>query len=82
MDWPVATVILGTLATVAVGVLKWRTGNGAKNGVFAKATDMAEIRARLVGLEQAHHQLRLEIRGDIKELQQMVRESLLRRADV
>ena len=76
MDWPVATVILGTLATVTTGILKWRSGNGVKNGVFAKATDMAEIRARLSGLEQSHHQLRLEIRGDIKELEQMVRQSL------
>ena len=23
-DWPVATVLLGTLATVAVGMLKWK----------------------------------------------------------
>jgi hypothetical protein len=81
MDWPVATVILGTLGTLAVGILKWMSrqeadrndelGNGR---VYARATDMAEIRARLVSLEQAHHVLRAEIRADIKELQSTIRE--------
>jgi hypothetical protein len=81
MDWPVATVILGTLGTLAVGILKLMSrqeadrdhelGNGR---VYASATDMAEIRARLVSLEQAHHVLRAEIRADMKELQVTIRE--------
>jgi hypothetical protein len=75
MDWPVATVLLGTLGTLALGILKLmsrRAGgdDGPLNGrVYARATDMAEIRARLASLEQAHHVLRAEIRADIKELQ-------------
>jgi hypothetical protein len=82
MDWPVATVLLGTLGTLAVGVLKWvprrsdyrgEIGNGR---IYAHATDLAEIRARLVSLEQAHHVLRAELRADMKELQQMIRESI------
>ncbi|HEY3391558.1 MAG TPA: hypothetical protein VGK58_02545 [Lacipirellulaceae bacterium] len=86
MDWPVATVILGTLGTLAVGILKWMSlHNGEHNDepcngrVYARATDMAEIRARLVSLEQAHHVLRAEIRSDIKELQQMIREVVVRK---
>jgi hypothetical protein len=80
-DWPVATVLLGTLATVLVGVLKWlpgRTrGESPANGrIYARATDMADIRARLTALEQAHHVLRAEIRADLKELQQTIRSSL------
>jgi hypothetical protein len=81
VDWPVATVILGTLGTLAVGILKWMSRQEADrndvpcNGrVYARATDMAEIRARLSSLEQAHHVLRAEIRADIKELQSMIRE--------
>jgi hypothetical protein len=83
MDWPVATVILGTLGTLAVGILKWmsmredgrtiETGNGR---VYARATDLAEIRARLVSLEQAHHVLRAELRADMKELQATIRDVL------
>jgi hypothetical protein len=82
MDWPVATVLLGTLGTLAVGILKWmsrredgrsETGNGR---IYARATDLAEFRARLVSLEQAHHVLRAEIRADIKELQTTIREVL------
>jgi hypothetical protein len=83
MDWPVATVLLGTLGTLAVGILKWvprRDGerdHGSHNGrIYARATDLAEIRARLVSLEQAHHVLRAEIRADIKELQTTIREVL------
>jgi hypothetical protein len=86
MDWPVATVLLGTLGTLAVGILKWvpRLGGDARveiaNGrVYARATDLAEFRARLVSLEQAHHVLRAELRADMKELQQMIREGLVKR---
>lgn len=81
MDWPVATVILGTLGTLSVGILKWMSRHDSDcndelcNGrVYARATDLAEFRARLVSLEQAHHVLRAEIRADIKELQVTIRE--------
>jgi hypothetical protein len=83
MDWPVATVLLGTIGTLAVGIFKlmsrreFRHRDEPANGrVYARATDMAEFRARLVALEQAHHVLRAEIRADIKELQQMIRDVL------
>jgi hypothetical protein len=82
MDWPVATVLLGTLGTLSVAILKWlpqRGGRGTEpsNGrVYARATDMAEIRARLTALEQAHHVLRAELRADMKELQQTIRETI------
>jgi hypothetical protein len=81
MDWPAATVLLGTIGTLAVGILKLvprRDGHRHQeptNGrVYARATDLAEFRARLVSLEQAHHVLRAEIRADIKELQATIRE--------
>jgi hypothetical protein len=83
MDWPVATVLLGTIGTLAVGVFKLvalreRRHHGAPAGgrVYARATDLAEFRARLMLLEQAHHVLRAEIRADIKELQTTIRELL------
>ena len=83
MDWPVATVLLGTLGTLAVAILKWLPRRGCEfagdceNGrLYARATDMAEIRARLASLEQAHHVLRAELRADMKELQVVIRESL------
>ena len=80
MDWPVATVILGTLGTLAAGILKWMSRHDsdhaapANGRIYAHATDLAEFRARLVSLEQAHHVLRAELRADMKELQQMLRE--------
>jgi hypothetical protein len=82
MDWPVATVLLGTLGTLAVGILKWVPRRGDYRGeigngrIYARATDLAEIRARLVSLEQAHHVLRAELRADMKELQQLIRDAI------
>ena len=79
MDWPVATVLLGTLGTLAAAILKWMPRRGESQGmegtngrIYARATDMAEIRARLVSLEQAHHVLRAELRSDIKELHEAI----------
>lgn len=74
MAWPEAAVLLGTLATVAVATVKWLSRRESTNGrLFARATDMAEIRARLVALEQAHHVMRAELRADMKELQDTIR---------
>jgi len=86
MDWPVATVLLGTLGTLTAAILKWLPREGgqedgriADGRVYARATDLAEIRARLSSLEHAHHVLRAEIRADIKELQTTIRELLSQR---
>ena len=90
MDWPIATVLLGTLGTLALGILKLLDRRNEvvrgspdpahdepPNGrVYARATDLAEFRARLISLEQAHHVLRAEIRADIKELQTTIRDVL------
>jgi hypothetical protein len=87
MDWPVATVLLGTIGTLAVGLFRliprrepMHNDEPPGGRVYARATDLAEFRARLVSLEQAHHVLRAEIRADIKELQTTVR-SVLHRKD-
>jgi hypothetical protein len=86
MDWPVATVLLGTLGTLAAAIFKWlprRDGEAynysSKGRVWARATDMAEIRARLASLEQAHHVLRAELREDMKELQATIRDVVSQR---
>ena len=86
MDWPVATVLLGTLGTLAMGIFKLmsrrdglRHAELANGRVYARATDLAEFRARLVSLEQAHHVLRAEIRADIKELQTTIWEVMNRK---
>jgi hypothetical protein len=79
-DWPAATVLLGTLATVAAAILKWspRRGEPANGRIYARATDLAEIGARLTSLESAHHTLRAEIRADLKDLQETIQRTLRR----
>jgi hypothetical protein len=76
-------VLLGTLGTLLLGIFKLIARREAahdeepRNGrVYARATDMAELRARLMSLEQAHHLMRAEIRADIKELQATIRDFL------
>lgn len=83
MDWPIATVLLGTLGTLALGVFKLMSRREGSHDhechdgrIYARATDLAEFRARLISLEQAHHVLRAEIRADIKELQVTIRNVL------
>ena len=79
-DWPAATVLLGSLATLAVAILKWspRRGEPANGRIYARATDLAEIGARLAALESAHHTLRAEIRADLKDLQESIQQTLRR----
>jgi hypothetical protein len=79
-DWPAASVLLGTLATIAVAILKWspRRGEPTNGRIYARATDLAEIGARLTALESAHHTLRAEIRADLKDLQDTIQHALLR----
>lgn len=73
MDWPIATVLLGTLGTIAVGILKFvPQRSDSRPNVFAWATDMVDIQARLENLEKAHHTLRAELRADISQLQQFI----------
>ena len=78
LDWPAATVILGTLATLIAAILKWtpRRAEPANGRIYARATDLAEIGARLSSLESAHHTLRAEIRADLKDIQEMIRKTL------
>jgi len=77
-DWPVASVLLGTLATLAVAIMKWSPWRREEqNGrIYARATDLAQIGARLTALETAHHTLRAELRTDLRELQALIREHL------
>jgi hypothetical protein len=67
VDWPTAAVLLGSLATIALAVAKWRPRHGLARGL-APEVELAEIRARLAALERAHTQMRAEVRADIKEL--------------
>jgi hypothetical protein len=80
-DWPAASVLLGTLATVAVAIIKWspRRTEPTNGRIYAKATDLAEIGARLAALESAHHTLRAEIRADLKDLQETIQQTFFRR---
>jgi hypothetical protein len=77
-DWPVATVLLGTLATLVAAILRWspRRGEVHNGRIYARATDLVEIGARLAALESAHHTLRAEIRADLKDLQETIRQSM------
>lgn len=77
-DWPVAAVLLGTLATLAVGILKWspRRAEEPNGRIYAHATELVEVGARLTALESAHHTLRAELRADLKDIQEMIRHSL------
>lgn len=89
MDWPDAAVVLGAIATIAMVVIKAmsrreRKPHGAEqppaNGrIYATAVDMTEIRTRLLGLEKSHGELRKELREDLSNLWQAVKEASCKR---
>ncbi len=72
-DWPAATVILGTLATVVVGIMKWSPARTEVNGRFyAKATEMSEVCARLTALERAQDTLREDMHKGLEGVQNAI----------
>lgn len=74
LDWPAASVLLGTLATAAVAIWKWEPRRSdPANGRYASATSLADIGARMSALEKAHYTFRDEIRSDLKDLQKEIR---------
>ena len=51
------------------------TENGSGNR-YATAREIGEVKARLVALENSNQQLRTELRGDIKELRDLIQQLL------
>jgi hypothetical protein len=77
MDWPAASVLLGSLGTVAVAIAKWLPRRSTE-ATHAPYVELAEIRARLDALERSHIQMRAEVRTDIKELGRTLHEWMAR----
>lgn len=73
--WPDAAAFVGALATISItwlGVLRIRNGaNG--NGHYAKATDMADVKARLGGLESGQSEFRKEVRERFTNVEALIR---------
>ncbi len=72
MTWPLASVLLGTLGTLAIAIAQWVPRRSGRVP-FPPLEEIVEIRTRLQALERAHHQMRTELRGDFKELEKVVR---------
>ena len=75
MTWPIATVLLGTLGTIAIALIKG-VPRRASAPLYASLVEMTEIRTRLDSLERSHALLRTELRADIKELEHVIRNLL------
>ena len=81
LSWPAAATLIASvvaLMTVVVGVtdsgcIDPRNGNVAR---YATAREIGEVKARLEALEQSSREMRSELRTDIKDLRDLIQQTL------
>lgn len=84
LSWPVAatliTAILGAVATtVALPAEPEETFASKNSRDFVSTREIGEVKARLVAIEKGNQQMRAELRGEIKEVRDLVRQLLNKR---
>ena len=75
LGWPAAATMIAALVG-AVATAFAMTSNVEMEPPIPQhvstARELGEVKARLVALENASHQLRIELREDIQELRQLI----------
>jgi hypothetical protein len=81
MGWPAAatliTAVVGAAATtVACAMAPGEQMSRAASVEYVSSREIGEIKARLSAIEKSNSQLRTELRSDIKDLRELVRQLL------
>ena len=81
MGWPAAatliTAVVGAAATtVAWAIVPAEHVQHAATVEYVSAREIGEIKARLSAIEESNSQMRTELRSDIKDLRELVRQLL------
>lgn len=81
MSWPAAATLIAALAgaaatTIALAMTPERDEVPIHDQHYATAREIGDVKARLGSLEQSTYQMRLELRGDIKELRELIQQLL------
>ena len=79
MGWPAAVTLIAAIVGAAATTLAWavvpsdQLDRNAQQGIVS-ARELGEVKARLTALEDSNRLLRTELRNDIKEVREMVRQ--------
>ena len=84
LTWPAAatliTAILGAVATTVAWPAVPEEDFASKNARdYVSTGEIGEVQARLVAIEKGNQQMRAELRGEIKEVRDLVRQLLKER---
>ena len=81
MGWPAAATLITAVVGAAATTVAWAIvpGEPAPHAAaieYVSAREIGEIKARLSAIEESNSQMRTELRSDIKDLRELVRQLL------
>lgn len=84
LGWPAAaTLIAAMIGAVATSIALAMSPSGVmeneSSNRYATAREIGEVKARLAAIEESNRQLRVELRGDIKEVRDLMQQLLKQR---
>ncbi len=81
MGWPAAATLITAMVGAAATTVAWAMVPAdqvqqAASVEYVSTREIGEIKAQLSAIEESNRQLRSELRGDIKDLRDLVRQLL------
>lgn len=81
MGWPAAAALITAMVGAAATTVAWAIGpvdqvQHSAAVEYVSSREIGEIKARLSAIEQSNRQMRTELRSDIKDLRDLVRQLL------
>ena len=81
MGWPAAATLITAFFSAAATTVAWaivppETARYSGFADFVSTREIGEVKARLEAIEQSTRQMRTELRGDIKDIRDLVRQLL------
>ncbi len=77
IGWPAASTLIAAMAgavAAAIALAAAPADIAPAPDRFASGREIGEVKARLTAIEQSSRQMRIELRGDIKELRDLIRQ--------
>ena len=81
LGWPAAATIIAAMigavaASITLAIAPHSDSGSTSVNRLATAREIGEVKARLKAIETTSHQMRRELRDDIKELRKLIQTSL------
>ncbi|MCG8451380.1 MAG: hypothetical protein MI725_17580 [Pirellulales bacterium] len=81
LGWPAAATLIAAMigavvTSIALAIAPTVPVENGPSNRYATAREIGEVKARLAALEESSRQLRVELRGDIKEVRDLMQQLL------